>query len=238
MCGRFALNATAADLVSFFALLESPEDPPPRYNIAPSQPVLVVRAEREGTGLTRRLAPLHWGLVPSWSRGSWDEVRKQSYRLLNARSETAFDKPSFRQAIARRRCLIPTNGFYEWGQPPAGWKKGSPKPATLIARPDRGLFALGGIWERWEGPEGPVQSVAILTTAANATVAPLHDRMPVIVPPERMAAWLDPELRAPEQVEPLLHPEAPGLLVLRPVGPAVNDARRDAPACWDPPPVG
>ncbi|MCK6502726.1 SOS response-associated peptidase [Myxococcota bacterium] len=235
MCGRFALNATAADLVSFFALLETPEDPPPRYNIAPSQQVLVVRAEREGSRASRRLVPLHWGLVPSWSRGAWDEVRKQSYRLLNARAETIFEKPSFRQAIARRRCLVPTNGFYEWGAPPAGWRRGTPKPATLIARPDRGLIALGGIWERWQGPDGPVESVAIVTTAANDTVAPLHDRMPVIVPPAAMAAWLDPAVQDPAQVAAWLQPEPPGLLALTPVGPAVNDARHDSARCWDPP---
>lgn len=238
MCGRFALNATAADLVSFFALLEAPDPPAPRYNIAPSQDVAVVRWDATGPTPGRRLALLHWGLVPAWSKGPWAEVRKQSYRLLNARAETVFEKPSFRQAIARRRCLIPTNGFYEWGAPPPGWRKGTPKPATLIARPDRGLFALAGIWERWEGPEGPVQSVAILTTAANPTVAPLHDRMPVIVPPDQLQAWLDPRLQTPEELGPMLVAAPEGELELTPVGPAVNDARRDTPACWDPPQAG
>jgi len=251
MCGRFALAATAADLVSFFQIRfpeEGPQQPgpleaetavpqgllppiAPRYNVAPGQPVLVARAPQSDEEPRPALALLHWGLVPGWSKGTPTEVRRASYKMINARSETAFERPAFRQAMSRRRCVVPANGFYEWSSP-EGWRKGQPRPATLIHGEGRGLLALAGLWERWHGPEGVVESCTILTTVANATVAPLHDRMPVILAPRDLAPWLDPQVQAPELLRPLLVPAAEGLLHLTPVGTTVNSSRTEGEACW------
>lgn len=227
MCGRFSLRSSAADLLSFFGLVADDaasleavsQSGLPRYNIAPGQPVLAARLGERGE---RRLDLLHWGLMPAWSRGELGEVRKQSYRMINARAETAWDKPSFRAAISRRRCLVPTSGFYEWG---AG--KGPGRPATLIHRADGSLFALGGIWERWEGAEGEVHSLSLLTIASAGPVAALHDRMPVILAPAQFEGWLRGER---EQAEGMMQPDLG--LQLDVVGNTVNNARNEGPECW------
>ncbi len=227
MCGRFSLRASAADLLSFFGLVADDrasleaigQAGLPRYNIAPGQPVLTARLGERGE---RRLDLLHWGLMPAWSRGELAEVRKQSYRMINARAETAWEKPSFRAAISRRRCLVPTSGFYEWG---AG--KGAGRPATLIHRPDGSLFALGGIWERWEGAEGEVHSLSLLTIAADGPVAALHDRMPVVLAPAQFQDWLSGDRAT---AEALMLPDLQ--LQLDPVGNTVNNARHEGPECW------
>lgn len=230
MCGRFSLRASAADLFRFFGLLSpSPDDQRaieeaalPRYNIAPGQPVLALRAGERGP----ELALLHWGLIPAWSREDPATARRSSYRMINARLETAAEKPSFRKALAARRCLVPTSGFYEWGR-----GSGAGRPATLIDRPDGGLFALAGIWERWEGPGGErVESLALLTMAAEGPVAALHDRMPLIIAPEDHATWvLGPAAAALALARPVHE------LRLRSVGSFVNNARNEGPACWGAP---
>lgn len=231
MCGRFSLAVhSAEELLSFFGLGpvapgEAPLDVVPRYNVAPSQQVPVARAGEAGP----RLAMLHWGLIPPWSRGTLAEARKQSYRMINARAETVWERPAYARAIARLRVLVPTTGFYEWDR--SGPK---PHPATLFHLPDRGLYALGGIRERWQGPEGEVESFSLLTTAANALVGRIHDRMPVIVPREAWALWLDPATTARDAIEPLLGPANDGVLQATVVGSAVNDARSDTAACWQP----
>ncbi len=241
MCGRFALAVgSAQELIAFFKRRLPPgtdTDPAadaldivPRFNVAPSQDVPVLRVIETDDGLRASLSMRHWGLIPSWSKGDDKAVRRRSFRMINARAETVFDKPSFRVGIARRRGLVATNGFYEWDR-----SKDKPRPATLFHRPGRELFAMAAICERWKGPDGVVDSFTILTTAANATVAPLHDRMPVVITDDdAMALWLDPTVRDKESLGPLLAPAPDELLRATLVGTTVNDARRDTEACWQP----
>jgi len=200
MCGRFTLTRPAREVADFLDA-----DVPelfPRYNIAPTQPVLALRAGGP--------AMLRWGLVPPWSADL-----SVAPRMLNARADTVAAKPSYRAAFARRRCLIVADGFYEWR---AEGKKKLPVHFRLPA----GLFAIAGIWERWR----EVETVALLTTEANEVVRPVHDRMPVIVPREAWAAWLadGPLVNAwPWGVGPAEAVEA---------NPWVNNARNEGPACW------
>jgi putative SOS response-associated peptidase YedK len=169
MCGRLTLFSQPKDVADLVGL---PELPPlkPRFNIAPTQQVLAVRT-KQGAG--REAAWLRWGLVPSWAADL-----SIGYKLLNARSETASSKPSFRSAFGSRRCLVPTSGFYEWSG-----KVGKKKP-LLFGMPDDRVFALAGLWERWEGDGEVVESCTLLTTQANELLASYHDRMPVIVAQE------------------------------------------------------
>jgi putative SOS response-associated peptidase YedK len=161
-----------------------------RYNIAPSQPIAAVRAVPAGSG--RELALLRWGLIPSWSKDP--AIGNQ---LINARAETAHEKSSFRNAFRRHRCLIPTSGFYEWLR----WERG--KQPYFVRMRDSHPFAFAGLWDRWESPdEGAIETCTILTTAANAVLAPIHDRMPVILPPWEYSRWLDPSIKDPDSLAP------------------------------------
>ena len=162
---------------------------PASYNIAPSQDIAAVRSV-DGR---RHMALLRWGLVPSWAKAA-----KTGYRMINARAETVADKPSFRTAFRQRRCLIPADGFYEWGQTCNG------RQPYHICMKDRRVFAFAGIWERWQGDGEVIDSCSIIVTAANETIRPVHDRMPVIVSPHDYTAWLDPESRDPEAMKPFL----------------------------------
>jgi putative SOS response-associated peptidase YedK len=201
--------AEAFDLAGF-------PDLAPRYNIAPTQPVAAVRAGEAG----RECVRLRWGLVPSWARDT-----KQA--PINARAETAADKPMFRAALRKKRCLIPADGFYEW-LARAGEKRKQP----YCFRPrDERPFAFAGLWERWEGPEGPVESCAILTTEANELVRPVHDRMPVILPAQHWMEWLDVRLQDAAELVPLLRPYPADAMRAHPVGPAVNNPRNHGPEC-------
>ena len=194
----------------------------PRYNISPSQPVAAVRATPAGSG--RELAFLRWGLIPSWSKDP-----AIGNRLINARAETAREKPSFRNAFRRRRCLIPTNGFYEWQRRERG-----KQPYFVRMRDDR-LFAFAGLWDRWESPDkGVIESCTILTTAANAILAPIHDRMPVILPPAEYARWLDPGLPDTDSLGPLLVPFPAEDMLASPVSPRVNAPTVDDEKCMAP----
>ncbi|MCS7040325.1 MAG: SOS response-associated peptidase, partial [Anaerolineae bacterium] len=180
MCGRFTLTASGDELASLFDLEQAP-NLEPRYNIAPTQPVAVVRLDREGR--RREFTLMRWGLIPSWAK----DIHIGN-RLINARAETLTEKPAFRTAFRRRRCLIPANGFYEWQKPTAGRKQ-----PYFIGLPDRRPFAFAGLWEHWEGADGSVlDSCAIITTAANERVRVLHDRMPVILERTDFGDWLDP----------------------------------------------
>lgn len=216
MCGRFALHANAEVVALQFGLAAAPPLVP-RYNIAPGSDILAVRAPRG----TREAAPLRWGLIPSWAAHA-----ALGARMINARAETVAEKPAFRAALRRRRCLVPASGFYEWQARPAG-----KQPYYIYPRAG-GLFAFAALWERWHGPQGPVETCVILVTAANAALAPVHDRMPVILLPGDYARWLDCDAAA--DVRDLLRPCAPELLALHPVGRAVNDARHDSPALIEP----
>ena len=204
MCGRFALYAKGEILAEEFGVSARPAGPP-RHNIAPSQDVAAVRAVPAGG--VREIALLRWGLVPFWSK----DLAIGS-RLINARSETVREKPSFRDAFRRRRCLIPASGFYEWLR-----KEGGKQPYYVRMRDER-PFAFAGLWDRWEGPAGgAVESCTILTTAANDVLAPIHDRMPVILPRAEYGKWLDPALTDTDSLVPLLAPFRPDEMVAYPV---------------------
>jgi putative SOS response-associated peptidase YedK len=223
MCGRFTLKTPAEDVADAFRLEEAPALAP-RYNIAPSQPVAVVR--RAPGRAARRLDLLRWGLVPAWAADP-----RIGARMINARSETAFARPAFREPLrAGRRCLVPADGFYEWGA--AG--PGRARRPFLIRRKDGRPFAFAGIWDRHRAPgaeEPPLESVAVLTTEASDLVRPIHDRMPAILAPEAFETWLDPEIGDEARLGPLLAPAPAADFEAVPVGPRVNDPRHDDPEC-------
>jgi putative SOS response-associated peptidase YedK len=217
VCGRFTLTASGEELAEAFGL----DDPPelaPRYNIAPTQPVAVVRAEEPGSG--RTLSLLRWGLLP---RATAEPKRP----LINARAETASSVPSFREAFARRRCLIPASGFFEWTG------TGKKRQPWYFRMASGRAFAFAGLWEP---PFDPVDAptATILTTEPNQIARPLHDRMPVILAPEDYARWLDPQARGLGALRPLLQPFPAEGMVAYPVEHVVNDPRRDEPSCITP----
>lgn len=221
MCGRYTLRTPASKLAEVFELLHAP-DISPRYNIAPTQRVLTIRAAENRV---REPSLPHWGLIPSWAQDP-----SIGSRMINARSDTAATKPAFRSAFRQRRCLIPADGFYEWQA------EGRIKQPYFIHRRDDEPFAFAGLWESWhrDGQE-PIESCTILTTDANPTLSQLHDRMPVILPEEEYDRWLDPQLREPSLIQPLLAPWAGDDLMLTPVSTLVNSPRNDSPACLEPP---
>jgi putative SOS response-associated peptidase YedK len=210
MCGRYTITAPVEALRDLFDFRDGPILAP-RYNLAPLQDAPILRL----AGDRRYLAMLRWGLLPAWAKDP-----AIAARLVNARAEGLADKPAFRDAFARRRCLVPADGFYEWQ--PAGNRK-QPYRITL---PDGRPFALAGLWERRAGPGGQaIETFTIVTTEANEAVRPIHHRMPVILPPDAIATWLDP--RAPQPVlQALLAPYA-GPLTAAPVDQRVGDARND-----------
>jgi putative SOS response-associated peptidase YedK len=221
MCGRFTLFEADKILSREFGVSAIPPLSP-RYNIAPSQRIAAVRATPDGSG--RELALLRWGLIPSWSKDS-----AIGNRLINARAETAREKPSFRNAFRRHRCLIPTNGFYEWQRLERG------KQPYFIRMRDERLFAFAGLWDRWESPDkGVIETCTILTTAANSVLAPIHDRMPVILPSTGYARWLDPSLQDTESLAPLLVPFPPEDMLALPVSTRVNAPTIDDKTCIAP----
>ena len=226
MCGRFTQRMTWRELHERLDLIGAPLNLRPRYNVAPSQDVAVVRAAHDG----RTLVMLRWGLIPAWAREP-----NIGYKLINARAETATEKPSFRSAYRHRRCLIPADGFYEWK------REGKNRQPWLFEMPDGAPFAFAGLWEQWRIPEGPaltgslaerspgdtIETFTILTTAANGTVAPIHGRMPVILPLDAYGPWL-----AGEDV-----PLAPYLaedMTAHPVSTLVNRPANDDPRCVEP----
>ena len=210
------MKTTASTVAETFGLPDVPELPP-RFNIAPTQAVAVVRPSAEG----RRLDMLRWGLIPAWVKDF-----KQAPTLVNARVDTLLEKPSFRAAFRSRRCLIPADGFYEWKT------IGAKKQPMYFSLNDGAPFALAGLWERWEGPDGTViESCTTLTTEPNAVVAEIHDRMPVILPPEAYALWLDPKITEPQRLMPLLGSYPSEVMRVHPVSPRVNAATAEGPEC-------
>lgn len=218
MCGRFNLTASGEEIAEAFDLDQAPQLSP-RYNIAPTQPVVVVRLEA-GTN-ARGLSTLRWGLVPV---GAPETDRGH----INARAETVGQKPSFREAFARRRCLIPATGFYEW-QRTRVMKRRPWLFALASGRP----FAFAGLWEP-PARDGASPTCTILTTEPNDVTRPVHDRMPVILSPDGYAPWLDPKPGDAVALRRLLVPFPAGTMTARPVSRAVNDARFDDPACLGP----
>lgn len=220
MCGRFTLAVADPELAAWYRLA-GPVGLPPRYNIAPTQPVVAVCLDPAGG---RVLRTFRWGLVPSWSREGLAGAP-----LINARAETAPVRPAFRQAFARGRCLVPATGFFEWD------RSRRPPRASLFHPAGGGLWSFAGLWDRWRAPDGRVvDSLAILTVPANARVAPLHDRMPAILDRDVHDAWLDPA--ATGRAHALLRPFPDDRVASFPVGPAVNRVDRDDPECIAPVP--
>lgn len=221
MCGRFTLTDPDADLAEQFNLPDVP-DLQPRYNIAPTQPVAAVRVAAESAA--RELALLRWGLIPFWAKDPGIGAR-----MINARSETAAEKPAFRAAFRRRRCLVLADGFYEWQK-----ENGGKQPFYIRLR-DGQPFAFAGLWESWKGEgETVIESCTLLTTQPNDLIHPLHNRMPVILHPRDYALWLDPEMQAAERLKPLLRPYPFEEMVAYPVSRFVNKPQNDDPRCIEP----
>lgn len=232
MCGRYTLTADREALVGRFGLTRLPGDLPRRYNIAPSQEALVIVPERDGpAGVLMR-----WGLVPAWAGrkagsgagrgvGNGTAGPRTGAGLINARAETVAGKPAFRDALRHRRCLVPADGFFEW-------RRDGRRRVPFHFRLRSGApFAFAGLWE--PGPDG-APGFAILTTAANDLVRPLHDRMAAILPPDAEAVWLDPALTNPAALLPLLGPAAAEAMEAHEVSALVNSPRHDGPASVQP----
>lgn len=217
MCGRFSLRSEGQAVAAQFGLAEVP-DLTPRYNIAPTQPVAVVRQAEQG----RALAMLRWGLVPAWA-----DDPATGNRMINARAETAAEKPAFRNALRRRRCLVVADGFYEWQASGQGRRK-QPYYIRLM---DTAPFAFAGLWEHWEGQGQALDTCTILTTEPNDVVRPIHNRMPVIVPPEAYDLWLDPDTQQAGPLQTILQPYADEALIAYPVDTYVNQVGHDDPRC-------
>lgn len=211
MCGRYELHTQAAALALAFGV-PFPAQLRPRYNIAPMQDVPIIRRNTAGE---RELVNVRWGLVPRWAKDP-----SIGNRMINARSETLADKPSFRTALKRHRCLLPTDGFYEWKQTPSGSKQ-----PIHIGMKDASPFAFAGLFERWLSPEGEVlDTCTIITTQANALLSPLHDRMPAIIAPVAYDRWLDV---ANEDTAPLFAPYPAEAMMYYPVSLRVNSVKND-----------
>jgi putative SOS response-associated peptidase YedK len=218
MCGRFVTVIPADELKAIFDLIELPKIEP-RYNVAPTQNIGVVRQTDDSTN---HYDQLKWGLVPSWSK---DPSKGAS--LINARSETVAEKPSFRHAIKKNRCIIPVSGFYEWSH------VGTEKHPHFIHLADKSPMCLAGIWEHWKSPDGTnvIETFSILTTTANKLVSVLHERMPVILMPDTYGLWLDKNLQDPHHLEHLYAPFPDELMTFYEVPRLVNNPRFDSPAC-------
>ncbi len=225
MCGRFVLYSEPELIRAAFRLaLPTPPELTPRFNIAPSQPIPVIRHTFTG----RSLAHLRWGLVASWTTDPTTGPHP-----INARSETVHSRAAFKEAYQRRRCLIPADGFYEWQV------VGKKKQPRLIQIDGGTTFAMAGLWERWIPPDPSIanesiESCTILTTDANDALRPIHDRMPVILDPDDYDAWLDPARQAPEHLAEFLKPLANDRVGHFPVGQLVNSPANDTPQCLEP----
>lgn len=220
MCGRYTQLRPWSELVKLYRITANAAalNLPPRYNIAPTQSVPIVRQGIDPD--ERELALVRWGLLPAWAKDA-----NNSYKMINARAETVDGKPAFRQAFRKSRCLVAADGFYEWR---SQWGRKQPYYLTLSAnRP----FAFAGLWERWQSPKGgdPIESCTIIVCDANPSIQPIHDRMPVILEPDAFECWLDTraELAA---IRALLKPHA-GPLTIVPVSPRVNNVRNDDADC-------
>jgi putative SOS response-associated peptidase YedK len=235
MCGRYALTATPDEILRFVSVIDFEEDFPARYNIAPTQPILVVMAsdQREpGSNLPQRRAFLaRWGLIPGWVKDPTDFPL-----LINARAETAIGKASFRAAMRHRRILVPATGFYEWRRPP---KESGVKPQAYWVRPKRGgVVAFAGLMETWSSADGSeVDTAAIMTTPANAAIRQVHDRMPIVIAPEDFERWLECKNQEPREVADLMRAADEDFFEAVPVSDLVNKVSNMGPELQKPVPV-
>ena len=213
MCGRFIQYSDPETYAEQFGLDEI-NAVPPSYNKAPSQQVMIIRQRPTGA---RELLPVRWGLIPSWSKGP-----DNRYSMINARAESVADKPAYRTAFRRRRCLIPSEGFYEWRAMADG------KQPYLIRRKDQAPFAMAGLWEVWQGPnEDPIESCSIIITDANAAIQPVHDRMPVVLSPDNYEAWINPAHQDLQGLSATLKPADSDDWAMHPVSKRVNSPRNN-----------
>jgi putative SOS response-associated peptidase YedK len=222
MCGRYTLTSSGEELALLFDISDLPLVVP-RYNLAPTQEAAVVRVPAPGE--PRRLDLLKWGLIPYWAKEA-----KIGNSMINARAESAAEKPAYRSSFKKKRCLIPTDGFYEWK------KEGKLKQPFLIHRQDGKPFAFAGLWSSWRNPEQekPVETFTILTTDANDLLRPLHDRMPVILDPKDFDLWLDPKIDDAAKLQSLLVPHAVDGFEAFPVSRMVNSPTNDVADCIAP----
>jgi putative SOS response-associated peptidase YedK len=222
MCGRYRLSRRKQVIEEHFEVVSGEEDWTPRYNIAPTQPVPVIRQHPKEP--IRALSLMRWGLIPSWAKDA-----SGAAGMINARSETASTKPAFRDALKSRRCIIPADAFYEWV------RTGKAKQPYCFEVNDGELFAFAGIWDRWRNPSGNiVESCSILTTTPNAVTAAVHDRMPVILDPDSYDFWLDPWMKDVGAASELLKPYDARLMRCYPVSTRINHVANDDEACSAP----
>ncbi len=219
MCGRYRLSRRKQILEEHFDSVSEIDDWNPRYNIAPTQPVPVIRQHPKET--IRELSLVRWGLVPSWAKDP-----SVAARMINARSETASTKPAFSEALKSRRCLVPSDGFYEWQ------RTGKVKQPYCFEVNDGALFAFAGIWDRWKEASGRLlETCSILTTTANAVASSVHDRMPVILDRDSYDLWLDPGMKDVAAVSELLRPHDARLMRCYPVSSRINSVINDDEEC-------
>jgi putative SOS response-associated peptidase YedK len=222
MCGRYRLSRRKQMVEEYFDCVSDEPDWNPRYNIAPTQPIPVIRQNPKEP--TRELSLVRWGLIPSWARDS-----SVAAKMINARSETASTKPAFRDAMKSRRCLIPADGFYEWQKTEKG------KQPYCFEVNGGELFAFAGIWDRWKDASGmAIETCSILTTTPNAVTAPVHDRMPVILDPDNYDLWLDPGTMDVSEASELLKPYDARQMRCYPISTRINHAANDDPECSAP----
>ena len=225
MCGRYVSTTPPNQLANYFgATLTAEQLVEPEYNVAPTRDVWTVFDDGE----TRRLDLARWGLVPFWAKDL-----SIGNRMINARAETVAEKNAFKKAFRRQRCIIPADGFYEWTKP-EGQKTKQP---WFIHRPDGEPFAFGGLWETWRGPDRsdePIRTCTILTGAANEKMAAIHDRMPIMLPPDAWSTWLDPQVDDTDLLGRFLVPAPPELIAFHPVSTEVNNARNHGAHLTDP----
>jgi len=231
VCGRYTSTTPVADLAAVFEVDEiTVDEHPPSWNVAPTQQVLTIATSRDGD--KRRLGQMRWGLVPSWAKDP-----TVGNRMINARAETLPTRRAFARAFATRRCIITCDGYYEWQRQPQmrsgtqpGPQKKERKQPFWIHPVEAGPMALGGLWEVWYDAEGQrMVTCVIVTTAANRRTAAVHDRMPLILPPEVWDRWLAPSPLDDSEAARILVPAAEDLLELRPIADAVNNVRNDGP---------
>ena len=222
MCGRFTLRTSTKSIADLFSGLEVdlPDEPiEPNYNVAPTHTVAAVRNQHE----QNEFAFLRWGLLPSWAK-----EKKLAARMINARGETVSEKPAFRAAFKRRRCLVIADGFYEWLTTPDG-----KQPMYVTMKDDR-PFAMAGLWEvNKKATDEKIESCTVITTSANPLMLPIHDRMPVILPPERFEMWLDPGFENADALQELLQPFDENKMTVRPVAKNVNKVAYNQSDCID-----
>ena len=222
MCGRFTLFTSPEDILAAFDIDTLPRGftLAPRYNIAPSQDIAIIRTDQQ----QRYIGPARWGLVPAWSK----EARPR-YSTINSRIESVAEKPAYRVPFRRRRCLIPADGFYEWAQRPEG------KIPHFICRQDRQVLAFAGLWDQWSGDDDAFDSCVIITAPARGVMQSLHSRMPVILESGAWERWLDPACTVPDEVAARLVPAPADSLTAWPVSTWVNSPAHDAPRCLEAP---